>query len=301
MSLQLSFDSPGAKTWDIDELAALLKARKTSPDDKLLMLSYLLSRRTLRVEELLMLSARDVSPAVQMAAIRGLGRVGGPGSLSFFQDLQLAEPQAREQARFAKTLIAYRLGLPGGDIADVRRLSLLEVPPPRNRVDMRLKTATDADVSAVKSDLGQMQFGIELDLRSLLRFDCGSNRWLFAFNRELTKNGLFPRLLESGVLLGCVANFDQENALWALRYLVLATPERTDEVSIHVYSPSGLPFLLGSGKAEKDRLDFALGAIDRPGAYAVGFSGHVDPKAKITVTSAWSSARLRARRAPVQV
>ena len=123
----------------------------------------------------------EVDEQVFVAIVTALERIGDKNSLDLIlQKKGRMKVFAASQAKFAASLISYRLGLEGNDLVFPGEQDFLKIST--DAIPMQISEATDEEVKACRLSLVQEQFGIELADRPAfqIKYDQG----VMLFNQE---------------------------------------------------------------------------------------------------------------------
>lgn len=207
------------------------------------------------------------APAVAM----GLGRIGAADSLDRINRLETRSPaHARDRVRFAATLLAYRLGLPGGEV---------RAPTGRSMQELGRKRARPIDVTSARRDVVALAFealsddplDVDLTEENAQRITCDPNTFVWAWTRGAA--GADPATLAREKRVAGVL-FRQrlfENA-YALSAIGLATPVRNGvRLTIHRASSGEIVYAGFVGPDGKGSLQ----AREHPGVAAIELAGEL--------------------------
>lgn len=222
----------------------------------------------------------DAPPQAQFRIADALARVGGRKALPALESLEReAEGQLREQAAFARTVIAHRHGLSGHEPPVPPAKRLLKVPRDRSVRITVAETPPDERARALAS-LGPKPYGLSVapDLAPLL--ECAGEHLLPVLARKVQSPEV-EAMRTRPMLAGLVALRAQVDGSYSVRWLVLSWP---GDGAIHValHRPSGRQVLYGEATEEGGGLAFTLRSVKGRGQVPVEISGRVERGLDIT-------------------
>jgi hypothetical protein len=288
---------------DIDRIEAIAQGRIDSPH-RVRALDVVVAARGVAAVDTLIETADEESldPALRAAAVIQLGRVGGPeaeralielagqaqepsirlrtaqalaktanpDALSAFDALVEDEsPLIRRRARFARSVLAYRHGIAGFELAAPAEADLLP-PPNGDVVDVRMKPASRRAAVAALADVERDSYGVLLTQDAAYAIECASTKMLLALDRSI--EDAIAAAHDHPRLLGVVAEHAPEAGSYSVRWLVFSTPaERAPWLSLH--RQSGEQVLYGPMDVEHGSARFELSAVATVGNPAVSVAG----------------------------
>lgn len=201
--------------------------RDRSRDDRLRAHAVALISRfdCLRREEILLSRLGDNSPAVQLEAVKGLGRIGSAACLGQIRRFAASSSgRLGRQVALAALLVAARAGLPG---------QLFERPDPKQAIPVdgtcaepaSIRPVTREEFDAAITDLADEPLGIDYDKATALRITGADLAWILLLNTE--RRALFGRA-DANLLLGAVAEWDGSDDRWHFIYALVAGPSESD-------------------------------------------------------------------------
>lgn len=227
--------------------------------------------------ELLLTQILDKVPDSVLAdAIRSLGRIGSPSALiSIDQQLASPTPAVADAARFAGTLIAHRLGLPGHDLLIPSGDKLLTVRPEESRSIDVTKVSADEAQQILKS-IADEAYGIDFGDGTLTQLRCGTDVHTVCINRRVVGPQSTRIVFQRKMLLALVALQSREGDGHSVSYIILSSPSPgRDTIDLLAPRCTGRPALAGSGHVSNREIHLSLRSIDRPGARAVALDGTI--------------------------
>jgi hypothetical protein len=267
IALLVASDFPNAHR----DLAAVLEDEAAPSELRALAALALARTRSPAAPEILLRSAGVRDPRVLAAVLRALGTAGGEAALpAVLEAGKRATGAAAEEARFAASLISYRLGLAGNELPLPGERDRVEVPPDAARpIDVARAGPREAEL--VLRTLGPEPAGVELAEAPMWRLRCGRTAWMLALNRECAGADLAERAARRKLLAGVVAWRSPETGRWSVGLLVLTSPsaEVPGRVDVLACRPSGAVVLAGSARVDGASAEVSLGAVTRPGALGV--------------------------------
>jgi HEAT repeats len=219
------------------------------------------------------LDARD--EGVLSAVVRSLGAAGGKNALDALTKLKRELPRSvADETDIACAFIAYRIGLEAHDLpipSDFRFIDVDESCTGK----LEIMSAGRNDAEFCLRSLGRRPFGIELSEYPAFQIRCQRRFWLFLPNRAFVSQPLV-RIPSNKGILGIVASRNEATGLYALGYVLLATPADNGTVRIMASRTNGQLAFGGSARLDDGGLHFSLRAVARPGAFGVGIEGTLD-------------------------
>jgi hypothetical protein len=253
--------------------------------------------------------ARDVLQAavkiedqvVLVGVMRALGMVGGPEALQAIDDvIRKLDARARNQAEFARTLIAHRLGRADAHGPYAPAGNLLEPAADSGR-RLHIRPARPSAVERLLTSTGSSLYGIEVDDEAVLEYSCDRASGAILLNRALTRRNAISELRARPAILGLEARRDLASGEYSVSAVILTAPSG-DAVDIAVHLTNGT--LLFTGRAElRDReARWTLSAIRRNGGFPFRASGTF-VEGQLNIERAESGARVvqRLRPKPIDV
>lgn len=253
-----------------------------------------------QVESILIAATRDRDEHVLAAVMRALGRVGTERGLRAIEAATDLTGVAARQAAFAASLISHRLGLEGHDLPVPRPKDLLDFPEAAART-FQIQRLSGGDADHALRTLSREPFGIAYDESALHEIRCADNRWLVAFNRDVTSAGGIERLAAQKTFAGVLATYQRENDTYSARHLILTAPEqRGRRVRIHVQRLLGEPGFFGRVQitAGGDRHPFSIRAVAGPGSFPVLVDGFYRGNGRLEITTARTGLFISVTRRP---
>jgi hypothetical protein len=242
-------------------------------------------------------------PAVRLAIVNGLGRIGDAAALPALARLHDdADEAGARQARFASMLIVHRLGVVGDqsnvrvDAAIVGRnapLGRFQIgalgdatvgkPGRPTHADSRDECGTGltpvpanaADAELCLRSLAHAMRGVEWLERPMLRMQCGNTRWLLAVNRAVSTADGVAGLGRRPMVVGVAARHDHRSGRYGATLAILSTPASTGTARIGVYALDGTAVSTGDARIDGDGAAFSVHPVAGPRPYAVTMEGRL--------------------------
>lgn len=221
-------------------------------------------------EKILVGNLKDEQPALS-EVLKSLGRIGSRESLAAIDSLKLPEGHhAVSAARFAASLITYRLGIAGHDLPLPDEKNLLRAEgTPAQRIELRKMEAPAAKV--VIEALTRFPYGnVEFDLDAVTGVHCAGETNVILINREFSKPGTLVKATQRKALFAIGALQSPETGDFSPSYLLFTHPSATrGTVHMIVTRCSGAYAMAGFGRLEGDGGAYELRSVRRPGARAM--------------------------------
>ncbi len=249
----------------------------------------------------ILLRALDIRHERVLAGVmKALGRIGDRSALDAIVEVrEYATGAAARHARFAATLIAHRIG--ATDVANRE--------PPARPLDLdrhcarafRIAAADAVDAERCLRALANQSFGIEFAERPMCQLRCGQRSSMILVNRDWVAARSTRLLATRPAFLGAVASRMRESPSYVVTHLILTAPGEGDNgLRLRVYRPSGELAFSGTGQLTDDGVAFSIGAVSRPGAFAVSFEGtFADGRLEVATALATAFAQV-AKQEPVE-
>ena len=201
----------------------------------------------------------------------GLGRVGSLDDMAVIERLEkIAPAHARNRARFAATLLAYRFGVEGHDVTSLAARDLQSLNAARAQpIAFRPAPADEAGLALRALETDPLDVGVALD--NAAHIECRPNTfvWLWAKEARANQPAAFRNAKAvAGILL--VRSPVEET--YSLALVGLATPGRSGSL-LTLHRPQ-TGHVLYEGNIGTDG-QFTLKARAWPGLAAVEISGRV--------------------------
>ncbi len=277
------------------DLQSILEDENELPRFRVLAATLLWRLGSPSAQDILLRSAGTRDEQVLSAVSTALGRIGDERALEALRNAAgQATGTAVKQARFAAMLIEHRLGLVEGELPSNEQAPL-EPRGSSGRPFEVLRPAPDEAAVALRS-LIQEPFGIEYASRGH-QILCGRNVWMLLFNSQLTSD---PRHLTARkALAGVLASRNQENRMYSVRFLILTFPNSGERVGMVGFTTLGDPAFAGDAAVRQSKVEFAVNALSRPGAFPFRLEAtwQVD---RMDVRTAMTEVFVQQRRQPSQ-
>jgi hypothetical protein len=237
---------------------------------------------------------------VLVAVVKALGRLGDEQALPVVSRIAVERSgRVASEARFAASLIAHRLGLPGHN---------LSIPAPQNLVTLsaadthpfRVIQASQDEIQIGLSSLADESFGINYLKDLVYQLECEARDNLLIFlNQELAAPNALNRLSERKALPAIIASKSEETGRYSTALLVLSSPgdEPTGQLHVLVHRPDGQQVFAGTAQISGRRAVFSLRSVERPGVFAIKVEGILEA-GQLTFQTALSAFRVHNRRQP---
>ena len=260
---------------------ALLAQVLENPDDERqyrLVAAITLGRiLTPTAEKTLLRNLNTEQPALN-EVLKSLGRIGGRESLAAIESLRLSERHhAYGPARFAASLITYRLGIAGHDLPLPDKKDLLQpAATDARRIDLR--KMEPASAKAVIEALKRYPYGnVELDPEAVTHVQCAGEVNVILINREFSARGTLVKATERKALFAIGALQSPETGDFSPSYLLFTHPSGTPgTVDMIVTRCSGAYAMAGFGRLAGDGGEFELRSVRRPGALSILVRGTLE-------------------------
>lgn len=220
------------------------------------------------------LAARE--PLVVRRAAEALGRIGGREALAALKRTSLPEePAATRALGFAKSLIAYRLGL------DEERLTAPPPAPLRGEgAPLAIAPATEPLKAEVAERLPRELPAVAVRVAAALRVACERQELVV-----LPAAAPAP-LLRSSAVAAVAMKRAHSLGRFATHLYVLSHPVGDDRLALFGVRPDGTITHTGEAWPGENGLQFRLEALATPYADPMRIAGHIDADGGIAITEA---------------
>ncbi len=219
------------------------------------------------------LASRD--PTVKRRAAESLGRIGDEQGLAALKRLRPRAGPLRRSVAFAKSLIAYRLGL---------REQLLEAPDHGLLLPVQRRRALPLEVWQEKPELVKRIAptlrrevpAIPLAHDSVLGFSCGENRFLVILHRDVRSADPVADFLKRSAVVGVVLKRSPSLERYSLYQYLLAHPASGGEVHLFGARTTGVVTHYGRVRPERSGAGFELHTLRTPHSPPLAVAGRYD-------------------------
>ena len=218
-------------------------------------------------EEVLIRNLSPEQPALN-EVLKGLGRIGGREALTAIESLKLPDSHhGTGAARFAASLITYRLAIEGHDLPlpDEKNLLRAEGTPAQ---PIELRKMEPAASKVVVEALKRYPYGnVDFDLDAVTGVHCAGETNVILINREFSSRGTLVKATQRKALFAVGALQSPETGDFSPSYLLFTHPSATPgTVHMIVTRCSGAYAMAGFGRLDGDGGVYELRSVRRPGA-----------------------------------
>lgn len=237
-----------------------------------------------RGREALTTAAEHADETSAATLAMGLGRIGTAENLGVVERLERIAPSfARNHARFAQTLLAYRHGLEGHDVKAPAGKAIQELGR-RKAQPIGARLARKDEAARAMEALMEEPLDVDLTTDRALRIDCEPSTFVWLWTR-VTADGGFAPLAGQKAVAGVLLRKRLFQNAYALSAIGLSTPmRRGTRLTLH-RPESGAISYVGTVGADGS---LELKARSRPGVAAVAIKARVDA-GKVEVMTAKSA------------
>ena len=215
-------------------------------------------------------SAVDIEDAIVLnGVLRALGMIGGADELTSIERVMPSlKGRTRDQAQFARTLIAHRLGRSDA-IPDAPAEGKVLEPAVNCGRRVHTRVARPGTIERTLSSASSL-YGIEVDEQALVEYSCERSSGAILLNRDLRKA---PELLRKRpALVGLEARRNRSSGDYSVSYVILSKPVG-DAIEVNVHLTNGTRVFTGRAEVRGDVVSWTVRAIQRPGAFPFRASG----------------------------
>jgi hypothetical protein len=204
-------------------------------------------------------------PTILVAAAGALAKIGSAAAIEPLSPLADRDDAVGQQARFSRTVVAFRAGRAGYEPPDSAQAEILALAD-RGRVPVSQRALAADEAAAAFQDLRQDTYGVQLTQAGTFRIDCAQERFLVAVGPE-------PVTPDRPTLAGLVAYRSPAQGTYSVNWLALAWPGKGDALELGVYRPSGHQVLAGTARGRGDDATFELRSVHGRGNLPVELRG----------------------------
>jgi len=251
--------------------------------------------------EILMSAVGIDDPVVLVGVMRALGMVGELDALKAIDRVMpTLNGRGRDQAEFAHTLIAHRLGRVDASAFHAGAEKPLEPARDCGR-RVHIRPARSSAVERCLTSIGSGPYGIEVDEQAVLAFSCDRSSGALLLNRASTGRGALDVLRARPAILGLEARRDNASGDYSVSAVLLTTPNG-DAIDLAVHLTNGTRVFTGRAELRGGGAHWSLRAIQRPGAFPFRASGmFADGQLNIEIAESGTRVAQRLRPRPIDV
>lgn len=198
--------------------------------------------------------------------------------------------EAQGQAGFAQSVIAYRAGVAGLEIADPDPVSLLEFDRAGAMLFVESAAVSDADFGLLSGLSTARRYLPTAQASATTMVTCAGVDMLLALDADV-RDALPDTLLQGPSLLALVGELDPFHHTCSVSLLVLTRPDGAGGVRVTVHDPGGEIVYAGGGSISDGAVFLAVQSVARPGAVPVALSATAT-SAGLVLTEAFSGAQV---------
>lgn len=240
-----------------------------------------LGREKARVNQNALVAALDPgAPAVTRRAAEGLGRIGSASALEHLNALPSMTGPAGSSVEFARTLIAYRLGLDEPRLTPPPTSQVVEVAA-EHGVPISVHPVPVADVETQLEQLHPEVPAIALSPEGAITLQCGGEaRFLVLFTEQAHRGQALTVLMKGSAVLATVFEWWDALGRYALSEYVLTHPDGDARLRLLGVRASGVLAHTGEIHLDDTTARFTVRGLDRPHSMAVTIDGSIDRSTK---------------------
>jgi hypothetical protein len=210
---------------------------------------------------------------VQRGIVSALQSAGETEAVDEMRQLAEAEGEAIP-ARWAETLLAFRLGDPNVRISFPERQRFLVIDPLQAQAISFEPVRSDVATAAAR-DVADQSLGVPFSTAMAARTEIAGRSIMFLPSDEVAEPAGVERLLLRSSIVGVVgARYDLESETWSVAYYVLTQPvDDDDAVQVMLTTSTGEVAFAGEARVSGERTDFVLQAVEQPGAVPIEIRG----------------------------
>lgn len=229
-----------------------------------------------RSERALLAVLDEAAPTVLKHVARSLGRIGGADALAALGRVSATQEATARLVRFARSLIAYRLGR-DDHLVDVPDLAA--GPPVAEPTPLELRTVSDGEAEADWRAVLRALPATPMSRRGSLRFRCGHSRHWILLAEELGDRPA-ERLARAPMVAGAVLKYRDCPGHYSLDEYLLTGGSRRGRIDLVGVRESGITVHAGTVTVARGAVTFALGAHNPPYSRPIELGGLLDTSSR---------------------
>jgi hypothetical protein len=238
------------------------------------------------------LSSRE--PLLVRRAAGALGRIGDERALAALERLEAPPGPAQRSVAFARSLIAYRLGLDTHRLTPPPPETVPKVRPERS-VELPTRAPTRAVLSTLAADAARELPAIAVTAAGAQQITCDGSVFAIVLADTLGRGRSVAALTRSTAVLGAVLEQSQVSGHFSLYEYLLSEPAGGSSVRILGARETGAIVHVGELRADESGA-FTVRAVDTPVSPPVVIEGTFDAeRGRLAVTRALAASQRAAR------
>jgi len=214
-------------------------------------------------------TANAQDPMIALAAWRTLQQTATGEQLA---EIEAAAPPpgdvVGDQAAFALSVIAYRVGIGGFELPVPSEAEFLAVETEEETFSISQSEVTEEDFERLELIPSGELYLVSPTIESTSAIDCGEDHILLCLDSSV-QEAIPSTLLQSPALAGVVVLLDSLGIGYSVRYLVLTWPDEEGGFHLALHHPDGTQMYYGHAEGEEiTESEAPIGlffALDRPG------------------------------------
>ena len=228
-------------------------------------------------QQALVRALRSDDRAVTRRAAEALGRIGDEEALRALEGVRARAEPLRRTVAFARSLIAYRLGLPGHRLTPPPNGEILRVER-RRAVPLESWQETPELLKRIAPTLRRELPAIPVATDRALAFSCGGNRFLVVVNREVRRRGKLTELARRSSLPAVVLKRSSGLDRYSVYEYLLAHPGRDGGLHVFGVRTTGVVSHYGTVDLKAAVPSFELRALRTPHSPPLVVEGTYEPR-----------------------
>lgn len=227
-----------------------------------------------------------------------LGRIGDKQSLKAILKVKdRVTGFSASQAKFALTIISYRLGLQGNDLRIPTDDEYHQVPP--NAQQIQVARPEDSELRTCLNSIKGESYGIDLATNPAFQVHYDRGVGIVLFNQSVINLGNLRRLLKRKMLLGVFADRFEESRLYSIAYVIFSSPSHDkSSTNILVTRPNGKLVFGGKALMDGNNVKFFIRSISQKGVFPLLIEGMIQDNV-LHITEARFSTILQDKNQPL--
>jgi hypothetical protein len=227
-------------------------------------------------EEVLVGALRDARPGLLKHVAKSLGQIGGPEALASLEQVSVSEDSPASAAlRFAKTLIAYRLGS-SAYLLNPAVANLGLTPGTTDRTNLEFNELSDNEFEAALPSIRRQLPTLPVNRKSGLRFLCGNSEHWILLHETVTGPSAANVIRRQPMVVGAILKYRACSDQYSLDEYLFTNGGGEDSVVMVGVRPSGIIVHAGVVKVSEGSVRFEVRSSNPPYARPMDLRGHFE-------------------------
>jgi hypothetical protein len=238
--------------------------------------AFQLGRENTEMNRRALEGALDAEEAgVQRRVVEALGCIGDEQTLDRLNSFTPSDEVTRNRLGFARTLIAYRLGLEVHRLAAQPRLLNQEFETAR-AIPLGIDSLEARDLGETVDELQPEIPAISISSEGAFELTCDGGRFRVLFTREVHQGKMLETFERRSGVLAVVAEYSESLHRYSLSEYILAHPQRGGNLEVFGSRPTGALLHYGEVQLDEATATFRIRSVDSPFTPAAVMDGSID-------------------------